>query len=161
MQNNVDMAEYIEGSLNAAGHRYAIVVSRWNEFITKRLLEGALECIRMHGGDEAAVRVVYCPGAYELPLVVQRLAGAGAYDAVIALGAVIRGATPHFEQVAGGVSSGIASVMLATGMPCTFGVLTVDTIEQAIERAGTKAGNKGWEAAQAAIEMVNVLRQLP
>lgn len=152
------MATIIEGSLNAAGHRYAIAVSRWNDFITKRLLEGAIDCIRMHGGDEAGITVVYYPGAFELPLVVKRLAESGRYDAVIALGAVIRGSTPHFEYVAGGAASGVASVMIDSGVPCLFGVLTVDTIEQAIERAGTKAGNKGWEAAQAGIEMVNLLR---
>jgi 6,7-dimethyl-8-ribityllumazine synthase len=155
------MPNVIEGDLSAAGHRYAIAISRWNEFITKRLLEGALDCIRMHGGDESAVTIVYCPGAYELPLVVKRLAESGAFDAVVALGAVIRGATPHFDFVAGQATSGISSAMLATGVPCMFGVLTVDTIEQAIERAGSKAGNKGWEAAQAGIEMVNLLRRLP
>jgi 6,7-dimethyl-8-ribityllumazine synthase len=154
------MPNVIEGSLQASGHRYAIAISRWNEFITKRLLEGALDCIRMHGGDESAVTVVYCPGAFELPLVVRRLAESKAYDAILALGAVIRGATPHFEYVSGAATSGISSVMNDTGVPCLFGVLTVDTIEQAIERAGSKAGNKGWEAAQGAIEMVNLLRRL-
>ena len=154
------MANVIEGSLDATGHRYAIAISRWNEFITKRLLEGALDCIRMHGGDEDNITIVYCPGAFELPLVVKRLADSGAYDAVLALGAVIRGATPHFTHVAGEASKGIASSMMSSGIPCLFGVLTVDTIEQAIERAGSKAGNKGWEAAQAAIEMVNLLRRI-
>src|SRR4051812_20518972 len=109
------MPNVIEGTLNAAGHRYAIAVSRWNEFITKRLLEGALDCIRMHGGDETAVTVVHCPGAFELPLVVRRLAESGAFDAVLALGAVIRGATPHFDFVAGEATGGISSAMLATG----------------------------------------------
>lgn len=155
------MPNVIEGSLNAGGHRFAIAVGRWNEFITKRLLEGALDCIRMHGGDIEAVTVVHCPGAFELPLVVRRLADSGTCDAVIALGAVIRGSTPHFDHVASQVASGIAATSLTTGIPCLFGVLTVDSIEQAIERAGSKAGNKGWEAAQAAIEMVNVLRALP
>lgn len=155
------MPQIIEGSLDASGHRYAIAVSRWNEFITKRLLEGALDCIRMHGGDESAVTVAWCPGAFELPLVTRRLAASGLYDAVIVLGAVIRGATPHFDHVAGIATSGIADVAATTGVPCLFGVLTVDTIEQAIERAGTKAGNKGWEAAQAGIETVNLLRRLP
>jgi 6,7-dimethyl-8-ribityllumazine synthase len=159
--NKYCMAQVIEGSLNASGQRFAIAISRWNEFITKRLLEGALDCIRMHGGDESEVTIVYCPGAFELPLVVRRLAMSGAYDAVIALGAVIRGATPHFEHVAGGATSGIASAMMESGVPCLFGVLTVDSIEQAIERAGSKAGNKGWEAAQAGIEMINLLRNLP
>jgi 6,7-dimethyl-8-ribityllumazine synthase len=155
------MAEIIEGSLDASGLRLAIVVSRWNEFITKRLLEGALDCIRMHGGDESKVTVVYCPGAFEIPLVVSRLARSGSYDAVLALGAVIRGATPHFDYVAGSAVNGIASAMQSSGVPCILGVLTVDTIEQAVERAGTKAGNKGWEAAQAGIEMANLLRRLP
>ncbi len=154
------MANVIEGSLSAAGQRFAIVVTRWNDFITKRLLEGALDCIRMHGGDEGNCTTVYCPGAFELPLVVQRLAGTGRYDAVIALGAVIRGATPHFSYVAGEATKGISSAMMSSGVPCLFGVLTVDSIEQAIERAGTKAGNKGWEAAQAGIEMVNLLRAI-
>lgn len=155
------MANIIEGSLNASGMRFAIAVSRWNEFITKRLLEGAVDAIRMHGGDEGAITVVYYPGAFELPLVVKRLAESGSFDAVIALGAVIRGATPHFTYVAGEAVKGISSAMLVTGVPCMFGVLTVDTIEQAVERAGTKAGNKGWESAQAAIEMVNLLKKLP
>lgn len=155
------MATVIEGSLDASGHRYAIVVTRWNDFITKRLLDGALDCIRMHGGDENNITIVYCPGAFEVPLVVKRLAEAGGYDAVIALGAVIRGATPHFTHVAGEATKGISSAMMSSGIPCLFGVLTVDTIEQAIERAGTKAGNKGWEAAQAGIEMVNLLRAIP
>jgi 6,7-dimethyl-8-ribityllumazine synthase len=155
------MAKVIEGTLDAAGGRFALVVTRWNEFITKRLLEGALDCIRMHGGGEEDATIVYCPGAFEIPLVVKRLAESGKFDAVIALGAVIRGATPHFEYVAGQAVNGISSAMLATGVPCMFGVLTVDTIEQAIERAGTKAGNKGWEATQAAIEMVTLLRKLP
>jgi 6,7-dimethyl-8-ribityllumazine synthase len=155
------MPNFIEGTYNAQGHRYAIAVSRWNEFITRRLLEGALDCLRMHGVDDDAVTVVVYPGAFELPLVVRRLAESGAYDAVIALGAVIRGATPHFEYVAGNAASGVASIALETGVPCAFGVLTTDTVEQAVERAGTKAGNKGWESAQAAIEMVNLLRAIP
>jgi 6,7-dimethyl-8-ribityllumazine synthase len=154
------MARVIEGNANASGCRFAIAVTRWNDFITKRLLEGALDCIRLHGGNEDETTIVHCPGAFELPLVVRRLAESGSYDAVIVLGAVIRGATPHFEYVAGEAVKGISSAMLATGVPCSFGVLTVDTIEQAIERAGTKAGNKGWEAASAAIEMVTLLRNL-
>lgn len=155
------MPTFIEGTYNAQGHRYAIAVSRWNEFITRRLLEGALDCLRMHGVDDADVTVCVYPGAFELPLVVRRLAESGHYDGIIALGAVIRGATPHFEYVAGSAASGVATVMLESGVPCAFGVLTTDTIEQAVERAGTKAGNKGWESAQAAIEMVNLLRAIP
>lgn len=155
------MPNYIEGTFNGQGHRYAIAVSRWNEFITRRLLDGAIDCLRMHGVDDAQITVVVYPGAFELPLVVRRLADSGRYDGVIALGAVIRGATPHFEYVAGNAANGVAAVAIETGVPCAFGVLTTDTIEQAIERAGSKGGNKGWEAAQAAIEMVNLLRAIP
>lgn len=154
------MPKILEGSLNASGYRFAVAVSRWNDFITRRLLDGALECIRMHGGDLDAVTVAYVPGAFELPLAAKRLAESGNYDAVVVLGAVIRGGTPHFNYVAGEAVKGISNAMMATNIPCTFGVLTVDTIEQAIERAGTKAGNKGWEAAQTAIEMVGLLKQL-
>lgn len=154
-------ASIIEGHLNASGLRLAIAVTRWNELITSRLLAGALDAIRLHGGDESDVTIAYCPGAYELPLVVQRLAASGRYDAVIALGAVIRGSTPHFDYVAGAASSGIAQAMMTTGVPCIFSVLTVDTIEQALERAGTKAGNKGWEGATVAIEMATLLKKLP
>ena len=152
------MPTFIEGTYDAQGHRYAIAVSRWNEFITRRLLDGALDCLRMHGVDDAEVTVVVYPGAFELPLVVRRLAESGRYDGVIALGAVIRGATPHFDFVAGNAASGVASIALDTGVPCAFGVLTTDTIEQAVERAGTKAGNKGFEAAVGAIERANLLR---
>ena len=154
------MPKTLRGLLNADGSRFAIAVSRWNEFITQRLLEGAMECIQMHGGDLNNVTIVYVPGAFELPLATKRLAESGNYDAVIVLGAVIRGETPHFTYVAGEAVKGISNAMMATNVPCTFGVLTVDTIEQAIERAGTKAGNKGWEAAQTAIEMVSLLKQL-
>lgn len=154
------MPKILEGSLHAGGHRFAIAVSRWNDFITCRLLDGALECIRMHGGNVDEVTVVYVPGAFELPLATKRLAESGSYDAVIVLGAVIRGGTPHFNYVAGEAVKGISNAMLTSNVPCTFGLLTVDTIEQAIERAGTKAGNKGWEAAQTAIEMANLLKQL-
>jgi 6,7-dimethyl-8-ribityllumazine synthase len=154
------MPKYIEGSFNAQGHRYAIAVSRWNEFITRRLLDGALDCLRMHDVDDASITVVVYPGAFELPLVVKRLAESGNHDAVIALGAVIRGATAHFDYVAGNAASGIARVATETGIPCIFGVLTTDTVEQAVERAGSKAGNKGFEAAQTAIEMVNLLKRI-
>src|SRR5687768_6922931 len=155
------MPTYIEGTYNAQGHRYAIAVSRWNEFITRRLLDGAIDCLRMHGVIDTGITVVVYPGAFELPLVVRRLAESGRYDGVIALGAVIRGETAHFEYVAGNAASGVASISLQTGVPCTFGVLTTDTVEQATERAGSKGGNKGFEAAQAAIEMVNLLRAIP
>lgn len=146
-----------EGTFNAPqSAHFALVVARFNHFISDRLLEGALDALRRHGiGDERVV-VVRTPGAYELPLAAQRLAKSGKFAAVIALGAVIRGATPHFEAVAGEVAKGCAQVMLATGVPVAFGVLTTDTIEQAIERAGTKAGNKGWDAALAAIEMASL-----
>ena len=150
----------LEGNLDASGGRYAIAVSRWNSFITERLLEGALDALRRHGADDDAITVVRVPGSFELPMAVQHLASAAAYDAVVAIGCVIRGSTPHFDYVAAEVSKGIAHVALASGVPVTFGVLTTDTIEQAVERAGTKAGNKGFEAATAAIEMVNLLRGL-
>ena len=150
----------IEGSLVASEARFAIVAGRFNEFITRPLLEGALDALRRHGADLDAVDVAWCPGAFEIPLVAKKMAGSGTYDAVICLGAVIRGATSHYDYVAGGVASGIAEAASSTGVPVLFGVLTVDTIEQAIERAGTKAGNKGAEAAVGAIEMVNLLRQL-
>ena len=154
-------ATIIEGNLSAAGLTIAIAITRWNELVTDRLLHGALDSIRLHGGDESAVTIAYCPGAFELPLVVRRLAASGRFDAVIALGAVIRGATPHFDYVAGAAATGIAQAMMATGVPCVFSVLTVDTIEQALERAGTKAGNKGWEGAAVAIEMATLLGRLP
>ncbi len=152
------MPDYIEGTLQAGDARFAIVVSRFNEFITEKLLAGALDALKRHGADMDSVSVAWCPGAFEAPLVVKKMAATGDYDAVICLGAVIRGATPHFEYVAGQAASGIAQVMLQTGIPVSFGVLTTDTIEQAIERAGTKAGNKGAEAAVSAIEMVNLLK---
>ena len=140
--------------------RVAIVVSRFNDFVTERLLSGALDGLRRHGADPADATVVWAPGAFELPLLAKRLAQGGEVDAVIALGAVIRGATGHYDFVAGQCASGLQSVQLETGIPVIFGVLTTDTIEQAIERAGTKAGNKGAEAAMAAIEMVSLLSHL-
>jgi 6,7-dimethyl-8-ribityllumazine synthase len=154
-------ATIIEGNLSAAGLSIAIAITRWNELVTDRLLQGALDSIRLHGGDESRVTIAYCPGAYELPLVVRRLASSGSFDAVIAIGAVIRGATPHFDYVAGAAATGIAQAMMSTGVPCVFSVLTVDTIEQALERAGTKAGTKGWEGAVVAIEMATLLARLP
>ena len=154
------MPNTIQGQLLAGDQAFAVVVSRFNEFISSRLLGGALDALERHGVDEQNVTVVWAPGSFELPVVVKKLATGGKYAAVIALGAVIRGATPHFEYVAGEVAKGIAQVALATGVPCTFGVLTTDTIEQAIERAGTKAGNRGADAAAAAIEMVNLFAQL-
>jgi 6,7-dimethyl-8-ribityllumazine synthase len=150
----------LEGSLTPSRARFAIVVTRWNAFIVDRLLEGALTALKLHGVAENNLTLVRCPGAYEVPLVVRKLVDTGEYDAIIALGAVIRGGTPHFEYVAGQCASGLGSIALETGVPVTFGVLTVDSIEQAIERAGTKAGNKGEEAALTALEMVSLLRQL-
>ncbi len=149
----------IEGKLKAEGIKFAIAVSRFNSFITDRLLDGAIDCIVRHGGREEDITVVKVPGAFELPLVAKKLAKMD-FDAVIALGAVIRGETPHFDYVAAEVSKGIANVSLETEKPIAFGVLTTDTVEQAIDRAGTKAGNKGWEAALSAIEMVNLLKEI-
>lgn len=150
-----------EGKLLGAGLRFGLVVSRFNEFISRKLLEGALDALGRHGVAPEDIEVAWVPGAFEIPLVARRLAESGRYQAIICLGAVIRGATPHFEYVAAEVAKGIALVGLETGVPTLFGVLTTDTIEQAIERAGTKAGNKGFDAALAAIEMANLLRQLP
>jgi 6,7-dimethyl-8-ribityllumazine synthase len=154
------MPQIIEGTLVAEGLRFGLVVSRFNDFITSRLLEGALDAIRRHGGDAEGARVAWVPGAYEIPLVAKRMAASGEYDAVVCLGAVIRGATTHYDFVAGQVASGVTSAALDTGVPVLFGVITTETIEQAIERAGTKAGNKGAEAAVSAIEMANLLRKL-
>jgi 6,7-dimethyl-8-ribityllumazine synthase len=154
------MVRTIEGALTAQGKRFALVVSRFNSFITEPLLDGAIDMIVRHGGDRADLTVIRVPGAWEIPLVCKRAATSGQFDAIIALGAVIRGSTPHFDMVASEVSKGVAAASLDAGLPIAFGVLTTDSIEQAIERAGTKAGNKGAEAAMAAIEMVQVLSQL-
>ncbi len=150
----------VEGMLTGRGKRFGIVVGRFNELIGGKLLEGALDALVRHEVTPADVTVAWCPGAFEIPLVAKRLAASGGVDAIICLGAVIRGATPHFEYVAGEVAKGVAAVGLETGVPVIFGVLTTDTIEQAIERAGTKAGNKGFEAAMAAIEMANLMAAL-
>lgn len=150
----------VEGQLSAAGRRFAIVASRFNEFIVRALLDGALDAIRRHGGDLASVDVAWVPGAYEVPLAAKRFALSGRYDAIITLGAVIRGATAHFDYVAGGASSGVSSVALEANLPVVFGVLTTENIEQAIERAGTKAGNHGFEAAVTAIEMASLLERI-
>lgn len=149
-----------EGKLVATNLRMAVVVARFNSFITDRLLDGALAAIARQGGDAAAVAVVGVPGAFELPLAVQRLARSGRYDAIVALGAVIRGATPHFDYVCSAAAKGLADISLETGIPVGFGVLTTDTVDQAIERAGSKAGNKGEEATLTAIEMANLLKEL-
>jgi 6,7-dimethyl-8-ribityllumazine synthase len=150
----------IEGKLIVRGARFGIVVSRFNSFIVDSLLEGALDCLRRHGAEDADIEVIRVPGAFEIPLVTKRMAASGRYQAIIALGAVIRGGTPHFDYVAGECVKGLGSVAMSQDIPVAFGVLTVDTIEQAVERAGTKAGNKGEEAALTAIEMVNLLPQI-
>ena len=152
--------QMIEGQYTEADGRYAIVVGRFNQFVVDSLVEGAVDALVRHGVDEDNITVIRVPGAYEIPLAAQAVAGKVEVDAIIALGAVIRGSTPHFDYVAGESASGLNKVQMDTGVPCAFGVLTVDTIEQAIERAGTKAGNKGAEAALVAIEMVSVLRQI-
>lgn len=150
-----------EGQLNGTGLRVAIVVARFNEFITKQLLEGALSALTRHGVDEASISVAWVPGSFEIPVTAKRFAESGEVDAVICLGAVIRGATSHYDHVAAGATSGIASASVETGIPVIFGVLTCETVEQAIDRAGAKQGNKGFDAAVAAIEMADLLRQLP
>ena len=151
---------HIEGNLSAEGRSFGIVASRFNDFVVKALLEGAIEAIRRHGGDAGAVDVVWVPGSYEIPLVARELALSGRYDALICLGAVIRGATAHFDYVAGGAAGGISNVALETGVPVIFGVITTESIEQAIERAGTKMGNKGFEAAVSAMEMADLMAKL-
>ncbi len=154
------MAKIIEGTLNAKGMRFALVASRFNDFITSKLLEGALDTLKRHGAADQNLTVVWVPGSFEIPLISRKLAASGKYDAVVTLGAVIRGATAHFDYVAAEVSKGVAQVGLETGVPVIFGVLTTDSIEQAIERAGTKAGNKGSDAAMAAMEMVDLIKNL-
>ncbi len=150
----------VEGKLIGEGLKFALVVSRFNSFITERLLEGALDSLRRRGVKEADITVIRVPGSWEIPLIAKRAALSKAYHGVICLGAVIRGATPHFDYVAAEVSKGVAQVALESGVPVLFGILTTDTLEQAIERAGSKAGNKGAAAAEAAIEMVNLLKEL-
>lgn len=149
-----------EGTFQARGFRFALVVSRFNEFITKRLQEGAIDCLLRHGAEEGDVHLVKVPGAFELPYAAKRLAASKHYNAVIALGAVIRGATPHFEYVAGEAAKGVASASLETGVPIIFGVITANTLDEAIERAGSKGGNKGFDAALSAIEMASLFAQL-
>jgi len=154
------MPKVTQGDLTAKGLKFGIVAARFNDFITSHLLDGALDALQRHGVADGDIEVVKVPGSYEIPLAAKMLAQAKKYNAVICLGAVIRGATPHFEYVSAEVSKGVAAVSMETGLPVIFGVLTTDTIEQAIERAGTKSGNKGWDAALSAIEMANVMRQL-
>uniref|UniRef100_A0A7C3V7H7 6,7-dimethyl-8-ribityllumazine synthase n=1 Tax=Desulfobacca acetoxidans TaxID=60893 RepID=A0A7C3V7H7_9BACT len=150
----------LEGKLAGEGFKFALVVSRFNSFITERLLDGALDCLKRHGVADSGLTVVPVPGAWEIPLVAKKLAQSKAHNAIICLGAVIRGSTPHFDYVAAEVSKGIAQVSLESGVPILFGVLTTDTLEQAVERAGSKAGNKGFAAAESALEMVNLLREM-
>lgn len=154
------MAKIFEGNLDATGLKFAIVVSRFNHFITDRLLEGALDALIRHGAKEDCIAIYRVPGAFEIPLIAKRVAASGQYDAVICLGCVVRGATPHFEYVAAETSKGIALASLETGVPIAFGILTTDNLEQAIERAGSKSGNKGWHAALSAIEMANLLKNM-
>ncbi|MCS6862718.1 MAG: 6,7-dimethyl-8-ribityllumazine synthase [Abditibacteriales bacterium] len=154
------MPNVYEGHCNASGLKFGIIVSRFNHFITEKLLSGALDALRRHGAADENVDVVWVPGSFEIPSVARRLAQSGKYDALLCLGCVIRGATPHFDYVAGQCASGVAQVGYETGVPTIFGVLTTDTMEQAIERAGTKAGNKGFDAAMAAMEMADLVRQL-
>ncbi len=156
----MDEINHIGGNLSAEGRSFGIVASRFNDFVVKALLEGAIDAFRRHGGDAGAVDVVWVPGSYEIPVIARELALSGRYDAIVCLGAVIRGATAHFDYVAGGVSGGISNVALETGMPVIFGVITTETIEQAIERAGTKMGNKGFEAAVSAMEMADLMSKL-
>jgi len=150
----------LEGKLDAKGLKFGIVIARFNEFISGKLLSGCIDGLKRHGADEANIDVIWTPGAFEIPLVAKKAAMSKKYDAVICLGAVIRGATPHFDYVAAEVSKGVASVGLETGIPVIFGILTTENLEQAIERAGTKSGNKGFDAALAAIEMVNLVKEI-
>ncbi|NQU02554.1 MAG: 6,7-dimethyl-8-ribityllumazine synthase [Syntrophaceae bacterium] len=152
------MSKIVEGKITAGGLKFGIVASRFNDFICGRLIEGAVDALKRSGADEKDIYMVKVPGAFEIPVVAKRLAKSGKFDAVICLGAVIRGATPHFEYISAEVSKGIAAVTLETEIPVAFGVITTDTIEQAIERAGSKSGNKGWDAAISAIEMANLFK---
>jgi 6,7-dimethyl-8-ribityllumazine synthase len=154
------MPKILEGKISAEGFRFAIIVSRFNDFISSKLVDGAMDALRRHGVDEGKVSLIKVPGSFEIPSVAKRLAKSDKYDAIICLGAVIRGATPHFDFIAAEVAKGVASVGLESNIPVTFGVLTTDNLEQAIERAGSKVGNKGWDAAISAIEMVNLFSQL-
>ena len=147
----------VEGRLIATGLSFAVVVSRFNDFVTRQLLDGCLDALRRHGADDRSIEIIWCPGAFEIPLVAKQAALSGRFDAIICLGAIIRGATPHFDYVAGQSASGIAAIAVETGVPTIYGVLTTETIEQAVERSGAKSGNKGADAAVTAIEMVNVL----
>ncbi len=150
----------LEGEVSGKGLRFCIVASRFNDFITARLIDGAVDALRRHGAEDENITIVRVPGSFEIPLTVKRLAEKGEYDAILALGTIIRGATPHFEYVASETAKGIAVASMDTGVPVAFGVITADTIEQAIERAGSKAGNKGWDAAITAMEMANLIKKI-
>ena len=154
------MPNIYEGKISAEGVRFAIIVARFNDFISSKLVDGALDALRRHGGDEDLISLVKVPGAFEIPIAAKKLVESGQFQSVICLGAVIRGSTPHFDYVAAEVSKGIAAISLESGIPVTFGVLTTDNLEQAIERAGSKSGNKGWDAAVAAMEMVSLFDEL-
>ncbi len=150
----------VQGNLSAGGLRFGIAVSRFNSLVTQRLLEGAVDCLTRHGADSGAITAVYCPGSFEIPQVALQMAKSGRFDAVLCLGCVIRGETPHFDYIAAEAAKGVSQVALQTGVPTAFGVLTTETLEQALERAGAKGGNKGWDAALTAIELVQVARSL-
>lgn len=154
------MQDHVQGILNAKGKHFAIIVSRFNEFISGKLLDGALDCLSRHQADEKNIKIFWVPGSFEIPMAAQKIAESGKYNSVICLGAIIRGATPHFDFIASEAAKGIANVSLKTSVPISFGILTTDTIEQAIERAGTKAGNKGWDAALSAIEMSDLFTKI-
>ena len=154
------MPKVHEGQLDAKGRTFGIVVSRFNDLVTTRLLDGALDCIKRHGGDDDNIEVVWVPGAFELPIAAQKLAATGRLDVVMCLGAIVRSDTPHFDYVAGESAKGIARVGLDTGVPVIFGVITADTVEQAVQRAGVKAGNRGWDAAMNAVEMASLMAEL-
>lgn len=154
------MPEPIQGHLEAGGLRFAIIASRFNSFMADRLVEGALDCLNRHGADESGIRVVRVPGTWEIPFVARKLADPAKVDALVCVGALIRGATPHFEYLAAEVTKGLAQISLESGVPIGYGLVTADTLEQAVERSGSKAGNKGWDAAAAAIELADLSRKL-
>jgi 6,7-dimethyl-8-ribityllumazine synthase len=154
------MSRVFEGKISGAGRTFAIVVSRFNEFVSLRLLEGAMDCLRRHGTQDDDITIVWVPGAFDIPAAAKRVSDSGSYDAVVCLGAVIRGATPHFDYVASEVAKGVAHVSMETGVPVVFGVVTADSLEQAIERAGSKGGNRGWDAAQSAMELADLYAEM-
>jgi 6,7-dimethyl-8-ribityllumazine synthase len=154
------MSKVYEGSISGAGKTFAIVISRFNEFISLRLLEGAMDCFRRHGTADKDISIAWVPGAFDVPAVAKRMGDSGRFDAVVCLGAVIRGATPHFDYVASEVAKGVSQVSMATGVPTVFGIVTADNLEQAIERAGSKAGNRGWDAAQSAMELASLYAEI-